>query len=150
MQPKLNLTWLTFFTRVIAGLLFGMAGYYKVFIMTPAGHAEKYFTGPYADTWIPHWLLLITGVSVPFVELIAGFLLVVGLFRLPSAIALGFVLVLVTYGHELKEPLFNVTSHILPRTLLLIPTWMLPTEADSWSLDFVIAWWRRRALEATQ
>ena len=144
MQHKVTFQWVALFTRVIVGLLFGMAGYSKVFIMTPAGHAEKYFTGPYADTWIPHWLLLVTGVTVPFVELIAGFLLVAGVFRLPSAIALGLVLVLVTYGHELKEPLFNVTSHILPRTLLLIPTWMLPTEADPWSLDFAIAWWKQR------
>ena len=143
MQPKFIFQWLALFTRLIVGLLFGMAGYHKVFIMTPAAHAEKFFTGPYADSWIPHWLLLITGLTVPFVELIAGFLLVAGLFRLPAAIALGAVLVLVTYGHELKEPLFNVTSHILPRALLLIPTWMLPVEADRWSLDFAIAWWRK-------
>ena len=61
-----------------AGLIFGMAGWHKVFVMTPAGHAAQYFTGPYADSWIPYWLLFAAGVTVPFIELIGGWLLVIG------------------------------------------------------------------------
>jgi uncharacterized membrane protein YphA (DoxX/SURF4 family) len=136
---KIYPPWLALFSRVLAGLLFGMAGYYKVFIQGPAGHAAQWFTVPYANNWMPHWLLLATGVTVPFVELIAGWLLVIGLLRRPAAIALGFVLVLVTYGHALKEPLFNVNSHIIPRFLLLIPTWIFAVEADPFSLDGLIA-----------
>jgi len=141
-MTKPSLTWVTFFTRVMVGLLFGMAGYHKVFVQGPAAHAQQWFTGPYAGSWIPQWLLYAAGVTVPFVELIAGWLLVAGLFRLPAAIALGGVLLLVTYGHALKEPLFNVNSHIIPRTLLLIPTWMFSVESDPWSLDALLA--RRR------
>ncbi|MEO8025371.1 MAG: DoxX family membrane protein [Bryobacteraceae bacterium] len=136
---KPTLIWLTLFTRVMVGLLFGMAGYYKVFVQGPAAHAQQWFVGPYADSWIPHWLLYATGFAVPFVELIAGWLLVAGLLRLPSALALGAVLLLVTYGHALKEPLFNVNSHIIPRALLLIPTWMFPVDADPWSIDGLLA-----------
>ena len=138
----MNLRWFSFFSRVIVGLLFGMAGYYKVFIQGPRAHAAQWFTVPYANTWIPHWLLLATGVTIPFVEFTAGWLLVIGLFRRPAAIVLGFVLLLVTYGHELKEPLFNVNSHIIPRFLLLIPVWILPLDADPFSLDWLL---RRRA-----
>jgi len=136
--------WAAFFTRVIVGLIFGMAGWWKVFTLTPMGHAQRFFTGPYADTWIPHWMLLATGVTVPFVELIAGWLLVFGLFRRPAAIALGLVLVLVTYGHLLKEALYSPQGHIFPRTLLLIPTWILTAEQDDLSLDYVIQRWRGR------
>ena len=138
----MTLKWLAFFSRVLVGLLFGMAGYYKIFIQGPRGHAAQWFTVPYADSWIPHWLLLATGVTVPFVEFTAGWLLVMGLFRRHAAVALGFVLVLVTYGHALKEPLFNVNSHVIPRFLLLVPVWILPLEADPFSLDWLL---RRRA-----
>jgi len=48
--------WAVFFARVILGLIFGMAGYWKCFVLTPTGHAVKYFL-PFADTWIPIWLL---------------------------------------------------------------------------------------------
>jgi thiosulfate dehydrogenase (quinone) large subunit len=137
--------WAAFFTRVIVGLIFGMAGWWKIFSLTPMGHAQRFFTGPYSDTWIPHWMLVSAGVTVPFVELIAGWLLVVGLFRRPAAIALGFVLVLVTYGHLLKEALYSPQGHIFPRTLLLIPTWILSAEQDDLSLDYLLRRRRKRA-----
>jgi putative oxidoreductase len=136
--------WAALFTRVIVGLIFGMAGFAKVFTLTPMGHAQKYFTGPYAETWIPYWMLLAAGVTVPFIELIAGWLLVVGLFRRPASIALGFVLILVTYGHLLKEALYSPQGHIFPRTLLLIPTWILSTRDDVWSLDYLLLHLRQR------
>lgn len=130
--------WLLFFSRVLVGLLFGMAGYYKIFIQGPRAHAAQWFTVPYADSWIPHWALLAAGVAVPFVEFTAGWLLVIGLFRRYASVALGLVLALVTYGHELKEPLFNVNSHIIPRFLLLVPVWIFPLEADVFSLDWLM------------
>jgi uncharacterized membrane protein YphA (DoxX/SURF4 family) len=139
----IELAWFSLFSRIMVGLLFGMAGYNKVFVQGPMGHAAKWFTVPYADSWMPHWLLLATGVTVPFVEFTCGWLLVIGLFRKPCAIVLGFLLLLVTYGHALKEPLFNVNSHIIPRFLLLVPVWLFGVENDPFSLDALIA--RRRA-----
>ncbi len=141
---KFSLVWLTLFTRVMVGLLFGMVGFHKVFVQGPEAHTSQFFTGPYAGSWMPHWLLYATGVTIPFVEVIAGWLLVIGFLRLPAALALGGVLLLVTYGHARKEPLFHVNSHIIPRTLLLIPTWVLSLESDPWSQDAVIARWRSK------
>jgi thiosulfate dehydrogenase (quinone) large subunit len=134
--------WAALFPRVIVGLIFGMAGFWKVFTLTPMGHAQRFFTGPYADSWIPYWMLVAAGVTVPFIELIAGWLLVFGLFRRPAAIALGFVLVLVTYGHLLKEALYSPQGHIFPRTVLLFPTLVLSVEQDPLSLDYLLL--RRR------
>jgi putative oxidoreductase len=144
MNAKLD--WLTLFTRVIAGLLFGMAGYDKVFRLTPIGHATQYFTGPYADSWIPYWLLLAAGWSIPFVELVGGWSLVIGWCRRPAAVALGVVLVLMTYGHGLRESLFDVTTHILPRVLLLTPAWVFGVQHDPWSVDGLLAWRRARRM----
>jgi thiosulfate dehydrogenase (quinone) large subunit len=125
--------------RVILGLIFGMAGYYKCFAMTPVGHARHYFIEPYATTWIPTWLLWTTGVTIPIVELIAGWLLVVGWRVRESLVALGLVLIIVTYGHLLKEPLFSFSGHVIPRLALLVFVAMLPADEDWLSLD----WWLR-------
>ena len=133
--------WVRLFARIMLGLIFFMAGVYKVFVMTPLGHATTYFTEPYADTWIPHFLLLATGVAVPIVELIAGAMLLVGLRVRDALLGLGAVLLLVTYGHLLKEPLFSITSHILPRSILLATVFLLPPDEDRLALD---AWLARR------
>jgi putative oxidoreductase len=135
--------WPAFFTRVTAGLLFAVAGVHKVFIMTPQVHARKLFLEPDQHTWIPHFLLWSLGLGILFIDLIAGWLLVAGLLRRPVAISLGFLLLIVTYGHALMEPLFNVNSHIFPRLIVLLPTLALSTEADPWSFDAVRS--RRRA-----
>jgi uncharacterized membrane protein YphA (DoxX/SURF4 family) len=122
------------------GLVFAMAGFWKVFTLTPAGHAHRYFVDRFADSWIPTWLLWASGVTVPVVELVAGALLVVGLWRRASAVALGCVLLLVTYGHLLEEPLFDIHSYIFTRLALLLPTMLLAAQDDPWSVDR----WRAR------
>ena len=136
---KVELCWLAFFTRVMAGLLFAMAGYQKIFVLTPRMHAQKLFLEPYAATWIPGALLWLLGVTIPFVEFLGGALLIAGWLRRPVAVVLGFLLLLVTYGHALSEPFFDVTTHILPRLLLLLPTLMLHTSHDQWSADALLA-----------
>jgi len=131
--------WAVFFARVVLGLIFGMAGYWKCFVLTPAGHVQRFFL-PFADTWIPIWLLWTVGTIVPIVELVAGWLLVVGFRTREALIALGFVLVTVTYGHLLKEPLYSFTGHVFPRLVLLVFV-ALTLNDDRWSVD---AWLRAR------
>ena len=128
-------SWAIFCARVILGLIFGMAGYYKCFVLTPTGHAQRLFIEPYATTWIPVWLLWVTGVSIPVVELLAGWMLVVGWRVRESVVALGLVLIVVTYGHLLKEPLYSFSGHVIPRLALLMFVAMLPREDDRLSLD---------------
>jgi uncharacterized membrane protein YphA (DoxX/SURF4 family) len=79
---------------------------------------------------------------VPFVELIAGALALVGFRTRPALLALGGVLVLVTFGHLVKEALFSFTGHVIPRTALLLFVLMLPREADWFSVD---GWLSRRS-----
>lgn len=138
--------WAVFCARVVLGLIFGMAGYYKCFVMTQAIHAERLFIQPYADTWIPLWLLWLTGVTIPAVELIAGWLLVVGWKVRESLVALGLVLIIVTYGHLLTEPLYSFSGHVIPRLALLLFVAMLPAEDDRLSVDHWLANRRGRAM----
>ena len=127
--------WAIFFARVILGLIFFMAGVWKVFQLGPLEHARRYFVEPYARTFLPRWSLWATGATVPVVELIAGALLIIG-FRTRAALyALGGVLVLVTFGHLLLEPLYEFHTHVIPRMALLLFVLVMPQEEDRMSVD---------------
>src|SRR2546422_1286348 len=89
--------WAILFARLVLGLIFGMAGWGKVFKVGAVAHAHRYFLDPYAASWIPTWLLWTLGLAIPFVELLAGWLVVAGLLVRPSLVALGCILAIVTY-----------------------------------------------------
>lgn len=127
--------------RWILGLIFFMAGWYKVFQLGPIGHAHKFFVDPYRDSILPMWSLWATGTTVPFVELAAGALVIAGWYRRPAYIGLGAVLVLVTFGHLLAQPLYEFHTHVIPRAALLLFVMVMPTEEDTLSLDH---WWAAR------
>ena len=127
--------WAVLFARGVLGLIFFMAGVYKVFSQTPVGHAHRWFVDPYADTFLPTWSLWLTGLTIPFVELIAGALVFVGWRVTEALVALGAVLVFVTFGHLLKEPLYELHTHVIPRLALLLFVLMVPRDADRFSLD---------------
>ena len=130
--------WAIFFARVILGLIFGMAGWGKLFQMGAVGHAHRYFVDPYATTWIPTWLLWTLGLSIPYVEFAAGWLVVLGLLTRPALLALGIILVLVTYGHLLKDFLYEFHTHVIPRLALLVFVLAMPRGDDVLSIDHLL------------
>jgi uncharacterized membrane protein YphA (DoxX/SURF4 family) len=138
MTGDLPRAWALLFARLVLGLIFFMAGVWKVFQLGPLGHARKYFL-PFADTFLPIWSLWLVGVTIPIVELLAGALLLVGLRVREALIALGGVLVIVAFGHLLREPLFNLTGHVIPRLALLLFLLWCPRENDKWSVDHFLA-----------
>jgi uncharacterized membrane protein YphA (DoxX/SURF4 family) len=133
--------WALLLARLILGLIFFMAGVYKVFQMGPVAHAAKWFVGPYVGTFLPAWALWAAGVTVPLVELGAGALTLLGLRTRDALLALGGVLVLVTFGHLLAEPLYEFHTHVIPRLALVLYILSLPRDEDRFSLD---AWLDRR------
>jgi uncharacterized membrane protein YphA (DoxX/SURF4 family) len=135
---NLDRTWAILFARLVLGLIFFMAGVMKVFQLGPLNHARKYFL-PFADTFLPVWSLWAVGVVIPFVELIAGAMVILGLRVREALVALGFVLAIVTFGHLLKEPLYEFHTHVIPRLALLLFVFLLPSEDDRFSLDHVVA-----------
>jgi uncharacterized membrane protein YphA (DoxX/SURF4 family) len=138
--PNSNRAWAVLFARLVLGLIFFMAGVWKVFQLGPLNHARKWFL-PYANTFLPVWSLWATGVTIPFVEMVAGGLLIIGLRTREASIGLGFVLAIVTFGHLLSEPLYEFHTHVIPRLVLLLFVLMIPREDDRFSLDHLI---RRR------
>src|SRR5229473_2436291 len=130
--------WAILFARLVLGLIFFMAGVMKVFQLGPLQHARKYFL-PYSDTFLPVWSLWAMGVIIPFVELLAGAMVVLGLRVREALVMLGFVLAVVTFGHLLKEPLYEFHTHVIPRLALLLFVLMLPREDDRFSADRLLA-----------
>ena len=126
------------FARLVLGLIFFMAGVYKVFTLTPVGHVHKWFL-PFRDTFLPSWSLWAVGLTIPFIELIGGALLLIGWRIYEALLALGVVLVIVTFGHLLHEPLYHLHEHVIPRLALLLFLLVMPRESDRFSLDYVIA-----------
>jgi uncharacterized membrane protein YphA (DoxX/SURF4 family) len=126
--------WALLFARLTLGLIFFMAGFYKVFTLTPAGHVRKWFL-PFQDTFLPTWSLWAVGLAIPFVELIGGALLLVGWRIRVALLALGLVLVVVTFGHLLREPLYPFHEHVVPRLALLLFLLALPAVDDRFSMD---------------
>ena len=135
-------SWAVLFGRLVLGLIFFMAGWSKVFQLGPLEHARKYFL-PFSDTFLPVWSLWAVGVIIPFVELICGALLLIGLRVREALIGLGFVLVIVTFGHLLHDPLFNFSGHVIPRLALLLFLLWCPRDFDRLSFDAAI---RRRKI----
>ena len=137
-RTNIDRAWAILFARLVLGLIFFMAGVMKVFQLGPLNHARKYFL-PFADTFLPVWSLWAMGVVIPFVELVAGAMVILG-FRVREAlVALGFVLAVVTFGHLLREPLYEFHTHVIPRLALLLFILLLPREDDRFSLSSLLS-----------
>ena len=118
-----------------------MAGVMKVFQLGPVNHARKYFL-PFADTFLPVWSLWAMGVVIPFVELIAGAMVILGLRVREALVALGFVLGVVTFGHLLEQPLYEFHTHVIPRLALLLFVFLLRRD-DRFSVDYLLTTYTR-------
>ncbi len=136
MKRNLNRSWALLFARLVLGLIFFMAGFWKVFQLGPLEHARKYFL-PFSDTFLPVWSLWFVGATIPLIELLAGALVILGLRTRDALIALGCVLVVVTFGHLLHDPLYTFSGHVIPRLALLLFVLWCPREDDRFSLDYL-------------
>ena len=124
-----------FLARTMLGLVFLMAGWWKTFTLTPAAHAQKNFIEGFKDHWIPDWLLWALGTAIPPFELVAGALLMAGLWTRLIASLTGLLLLLTTYGHVLQQPLFDIDGHTFTRLALILFVLMIPAQTDRLSID---------------
>jgi thiosulfate dehydrogenase [quinone] large subunit len=129
------------FARLVLGLIFFMAGVWKVFGLGPAGHVQRFFL-PFQHTFLPVWSLWAVGLAIPFVELIGGALVILGLKTRYALVGLGAVLVIVTFGHLLDQPLYALHEHVIPRLALTLFVLLMPEEIDRFSIDRLL---KRRA-----
>lgn len=124
-----------FIVRWILGILFLMAGYWKVFALGVSQHAQQFFVAGYADYWIPEWMLSLLGTIIPYWELAAGVLLIIAYRMREVLTSLGVLLMITTYGHALKEPLFDITGHTFSRLALIIFLLLMFRHKDRLGID---------------
>lgn len=123
--------------RLILGFIFLMQGIGKVFKWGVENvYNMDFFYGTYKDL-LPDFIIHATAYYTSYIELIAGLLVVLGLKRDYALYLLASVLVIVTFGHGLAEPIWNL-SHVIYRTILLVTLLILPREWDKFSIDNII------------
>jgi uncharacterized membrane protein YphA (DoxX/SURF4 family) len=125
-----------FFIRTLLGIIFLMQGYGKVFTIG-VGRVYEMFFKPFETTFLPKWLIISTAYYTSYIEMIGGFLLIIGLFRKYTLYLLAIDLLIVSFGHGLMEPIWDL-SHVMPRAILLAALMLLPSERDKWSADLLI------------
>ena len=125
-----------FVLRVLLGLIFLMAGYGKIFAFgTEAIYMDM--LKQFQNTFLPKWLIWFTAYYTSYIELICGLLLVLGIFKHISLYMLGSVLIVISFGHGLIEPIWDL-QHVFFRTTMLITLLLLPTAWDKYSLDTIV------------
>lgn len=125
-----------FIVRMLLGLIFLMQGYGKVF----SWGMDNVYSGSfmvYESTFLPKFILYFAAYFTSYVELIGGFLLVIGLFRNFALYALGAVLLIVSFGHGLSTPIWDL-SHVFFRAVFLTVLLLLPEEWDKWQFEKLI------------
>lgn len=122
--------------RLLLGLIFFFQGFGKVVTFGLDAVYKNFFLKDFSDL-LPEFLLYATAYYTSIVELIGGFLLIIGFKRDLALYALASVLVIVTFGHGLKTPIWDL-SHVMFRGILLISLLLLPKELDKFSIDFFI------------
>ena len=122
--------------RLLLGFIFFFQGFGKVFKFGLENVYKNFFLSSYSE-FLPDFLLLFTAYYTSLVELIAGFILIIGFKRDYALYALASVLVIVTIGHGLKDPIWDL-SHVMYRTILLVALLLLPKKLDIFSIDYLI------------
>ena len=137
MITELNYAIAVFTVRIIAGILFFIQGYDKVFRigMTEMKQTVK---SALSHSRLPDGLL---SFIVPFnswIELICGFLLIIGFFKYYAIYFLCLNLVIVVLGFSMEKPMWE-NNHVFIRLILLIMLLITPVEWDRFSIDYLFA-----------
>lgn len=75
-----------------------------------------------------------TAYFTSYAELIGGLFLILGLFRNYTYYALALVLLMVSFGHGLAQPIWDLQD-VFFRSALLIVLFLTPQENDKWAID---------------
>ncbi|MBT8233059.1 MAG: DoxX family protein [Saprospiraceae bacterium] len=122
--------------RLLLGFIFFMQGFGKVFNMGIDNVYNSFFKETYQDL-LPSFLTIATAYYTSFIELIGGMLLIFGFKKNMALYFLASVLVIVTFGHGLATPIWDL-SHVMYRAMLLIFLLVIPASWDKYSLDTLL------------
>jgi uncharacterized membrane protein YphA (DoxX/SURF4 family) len=125
-----------FILRVFLGILFFAQGYDKVFRIKISGVVQT-FEHPLIVRHMPRWILVLSACFTSFVEMICGFMLILGFVKYYALYLLGIDLLMVAVAFSIIEPMWDL-RHVFPRMVLLLAAFIIPSEWDIISIDW--AW----------
>lgn len=123
-------------TRIILGLLFFIQGYDKVFHIKLA-EVIRTFKFELKRPGIPDSMFSLSAYYTCYVELIGGFMLLVGFMKYWVLYALGLDLILVALAMSMIRPMWDM-GLVFPRLVLLLLLLMLPSSWDIFSVDYLL------------
>ncbi|MFN8152953.1 MAG: DoxX family membrane protein [Bacteroidia bacterium] len=119
--------------RITVGVLFAIQGYDKAIKIGVKGVVET--VGPsYRNLGFPDFMIRFISFFTSWTELLAGVMLVAGVFTLPAAGLLCLDLIIVTAGMSLLDPVQELRI-IFPRLLLLVIYLLFAAHLDTLSID---------------
>lgn len=129
-------SFLSFFIRISAGILFFFQGYDKIFKIGIRGVIET--IGPsYRSKGFPEFSISLISFLTSWIELVGGLLLIIGLMKYPAIYLLCFDLLIVITGMSILDPVWDMKL-VLPRLICLVVLLLLPSGSDVFSLDRLI------------
>jgi putative oxidoreductase len=120
--------------RVFLGLLFFVQGYDAVFKIKIKGVIDA-IAEPLSNTGVPRFLILMGAWFTSFVELIAGFCLIVGFVKYYALYLLGIDLIVASIAFGLARPVWDL-KFVFPRLALLLFLLIVPSQWDIFSIDY--------------
>ncbi len=132
LKTNTNTAFALLILRGFLGLVFLMQGYGKIFTWGVEGVYKSAFAS--YETMLPIFLLKAVAYFTSYVELIGGLLLCLGIFKNYALYALGVVLLIVTFGHGLSQPIWDM-QHVFYRLIPLVALLLLPEELDTFQLE---------------
>ncbi|MEM6687459.1 MAG: DoxX family membrane protein [Bacteroidota bacterium] len=122
--------------RLLLGFIFFFQGFGKIFTFGMDAVYNNFFAKTYEGI-LPEFVLQATAYYTSYVEFLGGLLLIIGFKGDYTLYALASVLIIVTFGHGLVAPIWDL-SHVMYRAILVIALLLLPKEWDAYRLDTLL------------
>lgn len=121
--------------RVFLGLLFFFQGFDAVFRVKVNGVIQA-VENPMQRLGVPRFLVVSGAYFTSYVELVCGFLLVIGFAKYYAMYLLGLDLVIASIAFGIVKPMWDM-QFAFPRLALLLFLLMIPSQWDVISVDYV-------------
>lgn len=123
-----------FIARVFLGFLFFFQGADAVFNIKPQGVFDT-IRESLIKKHVPEFLILLGSYFTSYVELIAGFCLIIGFAKYYALYLLGIDLLIASIAFGMIKPMWDM-QYLFPRLMLLLFFLLIPSEWDVLSVDY--------------
>lgn len=124
-----------FIARMFLGLLFFFQGLDAVFNIKLKGVIQA-IEQPLAEKGVPRFMIMLGAYYTSYVELIAGFCLIIGFAKYYALYLLGLDLLIAAIAFGIIKPMWDM-QYVFPRLALLLFFLVAPSEWDVLSVDYV-------------